>query len=101
MRVWPGRSHPLGATWDGEGVNFAIFSEHATAVELCLFEHPDDEKPSAEIQMPVATDRVWHAYLPDVRPGALYGYRVSGPYEPEQGHRFNPSKLLIDPTRRQ
>ena len=97
MRVWPGRSHPLGATWDGEGVNFAIFSEHATAVELCLFEHPDDEKPSAEIQMPVATDRVWHAYLPDVRPGALYGYRVSGPYEPEQGHRFNPSKLLIDP----
>jgi isoamylase len=97
MRVWPGSPHPLGASWDGEGVNFALFSEHATAVELCLFDHPDAAEPYAQISMPVATDRVWHAYLPDVRPGTLYGYRVDGPYEPLQGHRFNPSKLLIDP----
>ena len=73
MRVWPGTPHPLGATWDGEGVNFSIFSEHATAVELCLFDRPEDHEPSARIAMPIATDRVWHAYLPDVRPGALYG----------------------------
>jgi isoamylase len=97
MRVWPGSRHPLGATWDGEGVNFALFSEHATAVELCLFDHPDAAEPSDRVSMPEATDHVWHAYLPDVRPGALYGYRVDGPYEPEQGHRFNPAKLLIDP----
>jgi isoamylase len=79
------------------GVNFALFSEHATSVELCLFEHPDDATPSSRISMLAATDRVWHVYLPDVRPGALYGYRVDGPYEPEAGHRFNPAKLLIDP----
>ena len=97
MRVWPGTPHPLGATWDGEGVNFALFSEHASAVELCLFEKPEDAEPSARIPMPIATDRVWHAYLPDVRPGALYGYRVDGPYDPEHGHRFNRHKLLIDP----
>ncbi|MGH9016295.1 MAG: glycogen debranching protein GlgX [Acidimicrobiales bacterium] len=97
MRVWPGSPHPLGAWWDGQGVNFALFSEHATSVDLCLFESADAAEPSAQISMPVATDRVWHAYLPDVRPGALYGYRVDGPYEPERGHRFNPAKLLIDP----
>ena len=97
MRVWPGSPHPLGATWDGMGVNFALFSEHATAVELCLFEAPGDAVPSARISMPAATDRVWHAYLPDARPGALYGYRVDGPYDPAAGHRFNPAKLLIDP----
>jgi glycogen operon protein len=78
-------------------VNFALFSEHATAVELCLFDHPDASEPSSPVSMPEATDHVWHAYLPDVRPGALYGYRVDGPYQPEQGHRFNPAKLLIDP----
>ncbi len=97
MRVWPGSPHPLGATWDGEGVNFALFSEHASGVELCVFDHPEDPKPSWTISMPAATDRVWHAYLPDARPGTLYGYRVDGPYAPEQGHRFNPAKLLIDP----
>jgi len=97
MRIWPGSPHPLGATWDGEGVNFAIFSEHATSVELCLFDTPESAEPSAQVSMAAATDRVWHAYLPDVRPGALYGYRIDGPYKPEEGHRFNPAKLLIDP----
>jgi len=97
VRVWPGSPHPLGANWDGEGVNFALFSEHATAVELWFFDEAMSGEPSARVAMPQATDRVWHAYLPDVRPGALYGYRVDGPYEPEQGHRFNPAKLLIDP----
>jgi isoamylase len=97
MRVWPGSPHPLGATWDGEGVNFALFSEHATSVELSLFDHPDASEPTARVSMPEATDHVWHAYLPDVRPGTLYGYRVDGPYAPREGHRFNPAKLLIDP----
>src|ERR1700749_4048680 len=97
MRIWPGSPHPLGATWDGEGVNFAVFSEHATSVELWFFADPTDGEPSNRVAMPQATDRVWHAYLPDVRPGALYGYRVDGPYEPTRGHRFNHSKLLIDP----
>ncbi|HTW19266.1 MAG TPA: glycogen debranching protein GlgX [Mycobacteriales bacterium] len=96
-RVWPGSPYPLGATWTGEGVNFAIFSEHATGVELCLFDAADDATPRETIAMPEATDDIWHVYLPDVRPGALYGYRVHGPYEPEAGHRFNPAKLLIDP----
>ena len=97
MRVWPGGPHPLGATWDGEGVNFALFSENATGVQLCLFDEATAGEPTATITMPERTDNVWHVYLPDVRPGALYGYRVDGPYEPTRGHRFNPSKLLIDP----
>jgi glycogen operon protein len=97
MRMWPGSPYPLGATWDGEGVNFALFSEHATGVELCLFEEQTDGQAAETITMPESTDDVWHVYLPDVRPGQLYGYRVHGPYEPEQGHRFNPAKLLIDP----
>ena len=97
MRVWPGSPHPLGATWNGEGVNFALFSENATAVQLCLFDEATAGVPTATITMAERTDNVWHAYLPDVRPGALYGYRVDGPYEPTSGHRFNPSKLLIDP----
>ena len=97
MRVWPGSPHPLGATWDGEGVNFALFSEHATAVELCVFEHADGAAPVDSVTMPIATDRVWHCYLPDARPGCLYGYRVDGPWDPAQGHRFNRAKLLIDP----
>ncbi|MGA2208984.1 MAG: glycogen debranching protein GlgX [Acidimicrobiales bacterium] len=96
MRVWPGSPHPLGATWDGEGVNFALFSEHAWAVELCIFTDGASSE-SIRISMPQATDHVWHAYLPDVRPGALYGYRVDGPWAPEEGHRFNRAKLLIDP----
>jgi isoamylase len=91
-----GLPHPLGATWDGLGVNFALFSAHATKVELCLFD--DDGKRELErIELPEFTDEVWHGYLPDARPGTVYGYRVHGPYEPTQGHRFNPNKLLLDP----
>jgi isoamylase len=97
MRIWPGSPYPQGATWDGEGVNFSIFSEHGEAVELCLFDHPDDEKESARSELVERTDLNWHCYLPDARPGQLYGYRVHGPYAPERGHRFNPHKLLIDP----
>ncbi|HEX8848383.1 MAG TPA: alpha-amylase family glycosyl hydrolase, partial [Gemmatimonadaceae bacterium] len=97
MRVWPGQPYPLGATWDGEGVNFAIFSENATAVELCLFHRNEDGEEFARIPMRERTDQVWHCYLPDARPAQLYGYRVHGPYKPEEGHRFNPGKLLIDP----
>jgi isoamylase len=97
MRVWPGSPQPLGATWDGEGVNFALFSEHATGVELCLFDSPDAQQESARLAFTERTNHVWHAYLPDVRPGQAYGYRVHGPYAPELGHRFNPAKLLLDP----
>src|SRR5688500_12590691 len=97
MRIRPGRPHPLGATWDGEGVNFALFSQHATQVELCLFESKDAKKESIRIALTERTNRVWHVYLPDVRPGQLYGYRVYGPYAPEQGHSYNPNKLMLDP----
>src|SRR5438270_13379081 len=97
MRVWPGRSYPLGATWDGAGVNFALFSEHATRVELCLFDDPEAEKEAHRIRLRDHTDQVWHAYLPDLQPEQLYGYRVHGPYEPAQGHRFNPNTALLDP----
>src|SRR5918999_5470677 len=97
MQIWTGNSYPLGATWDGSGVNFALFSENATRVELCLFDEPKAEHESLSIRLHEYTDMVWHAYLPEVRPGQLYGYRVNGPYEPEAGHRFNPAKLLFDP----
>ena len=97
MRIWPGRPYPLGATWDGTGVNFALFTEHATGVELCLFAHEGDTNEAAKIQLTERTDQVWHCYLPDARPGQYYGYRVHGPYEPLKGHRFNAAKLLIDP----
>ncbi len=97
LRVWPGRSYPLGATWDGAGVNFALFSENATKVELCLFDSPDAPKEAHRIELTEQTDQVWHCYLPDVLPGQLYGYRVHGPYEPAKGHRFNPNKVLLDP----
>lgn len=98
-RVWPGRNWPLGAVWDGAGVNFALFSANAEAVDLCLF---DDSgmRETARHRLPECTDEVWHGYLPDVRPGQLYGYRVHGPYDPARGHRFNPNKLLIDPYAR-
>jgi isoamylase len=95
-KVWPGRPYPLGATWDGEGVNFALFSAHAEKVELCLFDRSGNHE-EARIQLPEYTDEVWHAYLPDARPNLLYGYRVYGPYDPANGHRFNSNKLLIDP----
>jgi isoamylase len=97
MRIWPGSSYPLGATWDGAGVNFALFSERATKVELCLFDSADDAKETARISLPEHTDQVWHIYLPDVLPGQVYGYRVHGPYEPAQGHRCNPAKVVLDP----
>ncbi|WP_242927395.1 glycogen debranching protein GlgX [Pontibacter vulgaris] len=97
VKVYPGNSSPLGATWDGEGVNFALYADNATTVELCLFENLTDEAESAKIKMVERTHQVWHVYLPGIKPGQLYGYRVHGPYEPENGHRFNPNKLLIDP----
>jgi isoamylase len=100
MRVWPGSPHPLGSTWDGEGVNFALFSEHATAVELCLFDRADDAREAARVPLTERDGFVWHARLPDMRPGQLYGYRVHGPWAPGDGHRFNPAKLLIDPYAR-
>ncbi|HEY1234448.1 MAG TPA: glycogen debranching protein GlgX [Candidatus Binatia bacterium] len=96
MKLWPGKPYPLGATWDGAGVNFSLFSENATKVELCLFDRNDDRR-EVRIPMREQTHQVWHVYLPEVRAGQLYGYRVHGPYEPQQGHRFNPSKLLLDP----
>src|SRR5574340_196001 len=94
--VWPGRPYPLGATWDGEGVNFSLFSEHAERVELCLFD-ARGRRQTARIAMPEQTDQIWHCYLPEVRPRQLYGYSVYGPYEPQRGLRFNPHKLLLDP----
>ncbi|HSG81472.1 MAG TPA: glycogen debranching enzyme GlgX, partial [Gemmatimonadota bacterium] len=97
MRIWPGQPYPLGATWDGEGVNFALFSEHATGVALCLFDGSAGQAEEQRITIRERTNNVWHAYLPDVRPGQLYGYRVYGPYDPRNGHRFNPNKLLFDP----
>ena len=97
VKTFLGYPYPLGATWMGNGVNFALFSEHATGVELCLFD--DLEATEENIRIPVSehTDQVWHEFLPDVRPSQLYGYRVSGPYDPERGLRFNSSKLLLDP----
>jgi isoamylase len=95
-RVWPGLPYPLGATWDGKGVNFALFSGHAEKVELCLFDRSGLHE-EARIVLPEYTDEVWHCYLPEVRPDQLYGYRVYGPYDPAAGHRFNPNKLLLDP----
>ncbi len=100
MRVWPGCPYPLGATWNGEGVNFALFSENATAVELCLFDRVGDAVEARRVPLRERTNAVWHAYLPDLRPGALYAYRVHGPWAPLEGHRFNPSKLLLDPYAR-
>jgi len=100
MRVWPGDPYPLGATWTGVGVNFALFSAHATKVELCLFDSPDAKKESARIALPEHTDMVWHAFLTDVRPNQLYGYRVHGPYDPSTGHRYNPNKVVMDPYAR-
>ncbi|MDK9721533.1 MAG: glycogen debranching protein GlgX [Rhodospirillales bacterium] len=91
-----GLPYPLGATWSGKGVNFALFSAHAEKVELCLFD-PTGHHETERIEMPEYTDEVWHVLVPDIRPGQLYGYRVHGPYDPQHGHRFNPHKLLLDP----
>ncbi len=97
MKLWPGNPYPLGATWDGSGVNFALFSENATGVELCLFDGENRNHEVKRIRMTEQTNQVWHVYLPEARPGQLYGYRVHGPYSPSEGHRFNPAKLLLDP----
>jgi isoamylase len=97
MRMMPGRPYPLGATWDGAGVNFALFSEHATRVDLCLFESPQATRESQRFTLPEQTHQVWHVYLPDIVPHQLYGYRVYGPYDPGNGHRFNHHKVLLDP----
>jgi glycogen operon protein len=97
IRIWPGDPHPLGATWNGLGVNFAIHSEGATSVELCLFDSPNDQVERERIRLPEQTNMVWHGYLPDVRPDQLYGYRVHGPWEPRAGFRFNPHKIVLDP----
>ncbi|MGA8044924.1 MAG: glycogen debranching enzyme, partial [Dermatophilaceae bacterium] len=94
MQVWPGKAYPLGATYDGAGVNFALFSEVATAVELCLI---DNDLTETRVELPEVDGFVWHTYLPGVQPGQRYGYRVHGPYEPQHGHRCNPAKLLLDP----
>lgn len=99
-RVWPGKPYPLGAVWDGKGVNFALFSANAEKVELCLFD-PSGQRETERLVLPENTDQIWHGYLPGLWPGALYGYRVSGPYQPHLGHRFNHHKLLLDPYARQ
>jgi isoamylase len=95
-RITEGRPFPLGATWNGRGVNFALFSAYATKVELCLYDD-SGENEIGRVELPEYTDEIWHGFLPDARPGTNYGYRVHGPYEPEQGHRFNPNKLVMDP----
>src|SRR5512141_2566967 len=94
VEVWPGSAYPLGATFDGVGTNFAVFSEVADQVELCLF---DDERTETRVPMTEVDAFVWHCYLPTFQPGQRYGYRVHGPYDPTQGQRCNPAKLLIDP----
>ena len=94
--MWRGWPHPLGATWDGAGVNFALFSKHAERVQLCLFD-PKGRREIERIELRDRTDFVWHCYLPEARPGLLYGYRVHGPHEPDRGHRFDATKLLLDP----
>lgn len=97
MRTWPGRPYPLGSSWDGSGVNFAIFCENGTRVELCLFDSADAEHETHRIPFTETTDQVWHAYFPDLLPGQVYGYRIHGPYDPAKGHRFNPNKVVLDP----
>ncbi|MGN7613936.1 glycogen debranching protein, partial [Magnetococcales bacterium HHB-1] len=96
LTTLPGSPHPLGATWTGRGVNFALYSENATLVELCLFDNLSTPETHT-IPLPEFTHNTWHGFFPDLRPGQLYGFRVHGPYEPHNGHRFNPHKLLLDP----
>jgi len=99
MAIEAGYSHTLGATWDGAGVNFALFSEHAESVELCLYDE-SGRKELTRLTLPACDNNIWHGFVPGCLPGTRYGYRVYGPYEPERGHRFNPNKLLIDPYAR-
>jgi len=100
MRIWPGTAARLGAIWDGEGVNFALFSRSATAVDLCLYDSADPARETHRISVKERTHGIWHCYSPDIRPGQLYGYRVHGPHAPLQGLRFNPNKVLLDPYAR-
>src|SRR5688500_1644165 len=97
ITVYPGNPYPLGATWDGYGVNFALYADNASKVELCLFNSPGDETESSRIKLVERSHHIWHAYFPDLKPGQLYAYRVHGHYEPHNGHRYNPNKVLIDP----
>src|SRR5262245_9985236 len=97
MRIWRGSPYPLGATWDGAGVNVAVFSEHSSRLELCLFDSADAKQESERIALPERTYQVWHGYFPDLRPGQLYGLRADGPYDPANRHGFNPHKMLLDP----
>src|SRR5215472_672763 len=97
MRLWPGTPYPLGATWDGAGTNFALFSEVADRVELCLFGDDGTARAETRVELTEVDGFVWHGYLPDIGPGQRYGYRVHGPDAPEAGHRCNPAKLLLDP----
>ena len=97
LNVLPGKPYPLGATWDGEGINFCLYADNATHVELCLFNSTKSKTESARIKMYQRTHAVWHTYIRDLKPGQLYAYRVHGAYEPHNGHRFNPNKLLLDP----
>ena len=94
MQVWPGKAYPLGSSYDGSGTNFALFSEVAERVELCLF---DSNARETRIDLPEVDGFVWHAFIPGIEPGHRYGYRVHGPYDPKKGHRCNPNKLLLDP----
>ncbi|MBN8229769.1 glycogen debranching protein GlgX [Corallococcus macrosporus] len=95
--IWPGKPWPRGATFDGSGTNFAVYSQVATRVEVCLFDRADPTREIERFDLPMSTEFVWHGYVPDLEPGTLYGLRVHGPYEPEKGHRCNPHKLLVDP----
>ena len=97
IKILPGSSTPLGATWDGKGVNFAIYSQRAHMIELCLFSGDKSQREFARIKINARTGNNWHCYIPDLNPGQLYGYRVYGPYKPNSGLRFNPNKLLLDP----
>src|ERR1051326_5029746 len=97
IKIQPGHPYPLGATWTGNGTNFSLFSETATSVELCLFESLNARQENFSVPLIEQTEQVWHVFLPDVRPGQLYGFRVAGPYDPKSGLRFNSSKLLLDP----
>jgi isoamylase len=97
FNIYPGKPYPLGANWDRAGVNFAIFADNATSVELCIFNKPEDVSESEKIRLSERTHNVWHCYVDGMKPGQLYGYRMHGPFDPSEGNRYNPSKLLIDP----
>jgi isoamylase len=99
MKIEEGLPNPLGATWDGKGTNFALFSANATKVEVCIFDSFDG-KETSRIELPEYTDEIFHGFLPNVGPGTFYGFRVHGPHDPNQGHRFDPNKLLLDPYAR-